>query len=52
MTRTLCRCALLLCLSFISIHLYAQNAAITGEVHDSQGAVIRGAEVRVVEQSQ
>jgi Carboxypeptidase regulatory-like domain/TonB dependent receptor len=52
MTRTLCRCALLLCLSFISIHLYAQNATITGEVQDSQGAVIRGAEVRIVEQSQ
>jgi hypothetical protein len=52
MTRTLCRCAFLLCLSFISIHLYAQNAAITGEVQDSQGAVIRGAEVRIVEQSQ
>jgi Carboxypeptidase regulatory-like domain/TonB-dependent Receptor Plug Domain len=52
MTRTLCRCALLLFLSFISIHLYAQNATITGEVQDSQGAVIRGAEVRVVEQSQ
>jgi hypothetical protein len=51
MTRTLCRCALLLCLSFISIHLYAQNTAITGEIQDSQGAVIRGAEVRVVEQS-
>jgi hypothetical protein len=52
MLRTLCRCALLLCLSFISIHLYAQNAVITGEVQDSQGAFIRGAEVRVVEQSQ
>jgi hypothetical protein len=52
MMRTLCRCALLLCLSFLSVHLYAQTAAITGEVQDSHGAVIRGAEVRVVEQSQ
>lgn len=52
MMRTFCRCALLLCLSFISSNLYAQNAAITGEVQDSQGAVVRGAEVRIIEQSQ
>jgi hypothetical protein len=52
MMRTLCRYALLLCLSLISVHLHAQNSAITGEVQDSQGAVIRGAEIRIVEQSQ
>lgn len=50
--RTFCRYALLLCLSCLSVHLYAQNAAITGEVQDSSGAVVRGAEVRIVEQSQ
>lgn len=52
MMRTICRYALLLCLSCFSVHLYAQNAAITGQVQDSSGAVIRGAEVRIVEQAQ
>jgi hypothetical protein len=50
--RLLCRFSLVLCLLFAAAHLHAQSSTITGEVTDAQGAVIRGAEVRVVEQTQ
>jgi hypothetical protein len=50
--RLLCRFSLLLCLLFAVDRAFAQSATIAGEVTDAQGAVIRGAEVRVVEQTQ
>jgi hypothetical protein len=50
--RLLCRLPLLLCLSFAAAYASAQSSTITGEVTDAQGAVVRGAEVRVVEQTQ
>lgn len=46
------RLTVFLFLSIASLRLYAQTSAITGFVQDSQGAIIRGAEVRVVGQSQ
>lgn len=50
--RTLCHFALVLCLCLAATHLFAQTSAITGEVQDSSGAVIRGADVRIVDQAQ
>ncbi len=50
--RSLCRLVFLLGLTFISLQCFAQTAAITGQIQDASGAVVRGAEVRVVEQSQ
>ncbi len=51
MIRLASRLVLFLFLSITSLHLYAQTSALTGFVQDSQGASIRGAGVRVVEQS-
>jgi hypothetical protein len=50
--RLLCRFSVVLFLLFAAAHVHAQSSTITGEVTDAQGAVIRGAEIRVVEQTQ
>ncbi|MFC6645546.1 carboxypeptidase regulatory-like domain-containing protein [Granulicella cerasi] len=50
--RSLCRLVFFLGLTFISMKCFAQTAAITGQIQDASGAVIRGAEIRIVEQSQ
>ena len=52
MLRTLCRYVLALCLCTTAFHAFAQSAAISGEVADSQGGVIPGAEVKIVHQTQ
>jgi hypothetical protein len=52
MMRSHCRIVFAVCLCFVAARAVAQNSTITGEVQDASGAVIRGAEVRVVEQAQ
>lgn len=50
--RSLCRLVFFLGLTFITARCFAQTAAITGQIQDASGAIVTGAEVRVVEQSQ
>jgi hypothetical protein len=50
--RIMLRISLVFCVFFVAAHAFAQNSSITGAVRDSQGAVIPGAEVRIVEQVQ
>jgi Carboxypeptidase regulatory-like domain len=52
MIRTLCRFVLALCLCSVGSYARAQNSTVSGEVSDEQGAVIPGAEVKIVHQTQ
>jgi hypothetical protein len=50
--RKFLRFALVLCGGFIALHAYAQTGTITGQVSDTQGAILRNAEVRIVSDTQ
>jgi hypothetical protein len=50
--RKFLRFALVLCGGFTALHAYAQTGTISGQVSDTQGAILRNAEVRIVSDTQ